>query len=119
MDSITLATDVAALGRQITEDATLGVEQAWTTVAVPFAEDVRAKTPVRTGYLAGRFQSAIDRIGWTWRMVIFNDADYARYVAIARWGGKNMAKTLLYDPADTMTDRMGVVIADRVATESG
>ena len=115
--SIVLDTDMRAMAEEMVNDGIAAIEEAWSTSMVPFANDVRAKTPRRTGYLRGRWQSAITRQGFTWRMSIFNDADYAPYVVIKKWGSKNVAKTLLFDPADALADTMILLIGDHLAKD--
>jgi len=118
MIDMKLETDMDAMAQSIVDDALQGIEDAFTKEMVPFAEDVRRKTPRRTGYLAGRFHATIDRMADTFRMSIVNDADYAPFVVIKRWGSKNLAKTLLYDPGEALAQRMAEIIANRLSEDT-
>lgn len=115
VDITTNPAELQQLAESFVEDAIRAIERAVTEDALPFAKDARQRIPRRTGYLAGRFQWAVDRVDWTWRISIFDDAPYAPFVKFAgvnrgRDGrfasGANVFKTLLYDEAEELGSRM-------------
>lgn len=107
---VVLVSDGQAAVDALLGNAERAVQLAWDREILPFANDVRQKWPRRTGYSAGRLQSSFDHIGDTVRWSIFNDAEYAPFIVVAKWGSVNAAKTLLYNPADKLGNRLVLLI---------